>query len=165
MAGEDKRYIRWLHGRACACHPCAAAPRFIQAHHPRGGAPSGRPGMSQRSPDRDAFAICDKHHAQITDFPTSGYFDGWTKEELRKWEGEQSHQYRTAYETECAAEIAADEVEAGMRKAVPHRGIDILQGFPETERVAADIAALHGLEDAVRDDVERALRAFQKGRV
>lgn len=55
MAGEDKPYIRWLHGRPCACHPCAAAPHFIQAHHPRGGAPSGRPGMSQRSPDRDAF--------------------------------------------------------------------------------------------------------------
>lgn len=128
MAREsDRPYIRWLHGQPCACHPCAAAPRFIQAHHPRGGAPSGRPGMSQRSPDRDAFAICDKHHAQITDFPTDGFFAGWTKEELRRWEQE--------------------------------------QGFPEVDRVAADIAGIHGLSPHAQNDVERALRAFQKGRV
>jgi hypothetical protein len=104
MAG-DPSYLQYLRNRPCACQPCAAA---TEAHHstvapthapgarPEGKQLGGKRGRGQRSHDAWAFPLCARHHGQL--HRLTGYFAGWSGEELERWQNEQSAAYRAEYD-------------------------------------------------------------------
>jgi hypothetical protein len=104
MAGDPK-YLAWLRKQPCACQPCAdsqcdanhstVAPTYAPGER-QPKQLGGRRGKGQKSADYYAFSLCRRHHGQFHD--VRGYFEGWTSDDLERWQNEQSAAYRARYE-------------------------------------------------------------------
>lgn len=98
----DPKYLRWVKKQRCVCQPCASK---CEPHHSTVApvnAPgermktSGRRGKSQKSADYYAFPLCPRHHGQF--HRLAGFFDGWSKIDLRTWQTRMSAEARARYE-------------------------------------------------------------------
>lgn len=167
MANELPAYTSWLRKQPCCV--CGGPPPCEVNHHthgdtvapgerPRKDLPTAKRGKSQRAHDWFSMPMHTRCHANM--HALRGFFSGFTGTELRAWQDKQVELHRARYEAELAAngEPLPTVDEAG--KAL---GIDILAGGSTDPRELAEhIAGIHGLDDQVRHDVERALRHVQK---
>jgi hypothetical protein len=170
VADRDRVYLAWLHKQPCACQPCAAPPREIEANHstvaptfvgPAGKRLGGKRGLGQKSHDSFAFSMCRKHHHQFHNERERGFFAGWSNQEVARWQHEQSALYRDRYEAEQFAE--AGETPPTRDEAGKELGIDILAGGSTDPRELAEmLGSVHGLAPAVVHDAERQLRHMKK---
>ncbi len=92
----DPKYRAWLRRQNCAVPGCPARP-CDPHHHSLLGA-----GMAKKAPDRFSFSLCNGHHVHGL-HKLAGFFKGWTKERLRKWQDMQCAFYREIYEREIGA--------------------------------------------------------------
>lgn len=84
MAGEDKQYIRFIRNRPCSAQSSRCRGDIVP-HHATVVPPGWRNrGKAQRNQDYLAIALCWLHHIDFHSL--SGFFKGWTYEELRAWQ-------------------------------------------------------------------------------
>lgn len=169
MADRDRPYLSWLHAQPCACQPCAAPPRDIEANHSTvaptffgaaGKRLGGKRGLGQKSHDAFAFSMCRKHHRQFHDERERGFFAGWTNQEVARWQQEQSQAYRERYEAELSAK---GEPPPTRDEAGKELGVDILLGgSTDPKELARHIGAIHGVPEAAVHDFERAMHHLKK---
>jgi len=92
--GEDPEYLGWVRSLPCAVKaypfpgstPCRGP---IEAHHPTGA------GLALKAPDRDAFALCNRHHGEF--HGNCGTFKGWLKSRLRDWQRRTTRLHQALY--------------------------------------------------------------------
>jgi hypothetical protein len=158
MAGELRDYISWVHRQECAAQPCAD--RQIEANHSTRGR-----GLGQRTHDSKAFPLCGRHHRQFHDERVTGFFAGWTRDEVNRWQDEMSSKYSERYAAEQAA-IAADVPAAtGPAPVVPVPSS--LDAF-EPIVAAAEFCSAYELSAQVEHDLvrllKRAVKAAREGK-
>jgi hypothetical protein len=106
MAGEDDAYLQWVRKRTCcACeaiapshphhHTHGRSDACLGCHKPHHGAGQGTRGKGTRAHDHDVMPLCWKHHRQFHD--ATGHFQGWSREQRRAWQDEQTQACQEAY--------------------------------------------------------------------
>jgi len=104
MSTRDDEYRKFVVGQPCLCQPCATPPEFHHMTHAPAYAPGeqrpkqarGVRGKGQKAADYYGLALCPRHHGQR--HRLSGYFEGWTRTELRNWETAEHARLRRLYE-------------------------------------------------------------------
>lgn len=162
MASDEKR-LQWVRRQPCAVCGC---PGPNHAHHSTNGkagagnpkALGGRRGRGQRADDTEAISLCLKHHKNLHEL--TGFFSGYTKNELRDWQDTQVRIHAERYEAELAEK---GEPLPTVDEAGKELGVDILAGGSTDPReIALHIGKIHGLKGVVIEDFERALRHMKR---
>ena len=84
MAGEDPKRLARI--RELPCCKCGGSPS--DPHHPTYLRHTGKD--AKRAHDRYAIPMCFTCHRALHDL--NGPFKGWTREQLREWQGEMIEQ-------------------------------------------------------------------------
>lgn len=156
---SDAAYLAWVRTQACAAQPCATtpceanhstvAPTFAPGERQSKQLP-GRRGKGQKSADYYAFPLCSRHHGQF--HRLVGFFDGWSGEELERWQNEQSATYRERYEARREVAAACAKIATAPRPTLRQEAEGFGQHYP--------MIGVQGVHD-----LERLLRKVAKGSV
>lgn len=89
MANEDPDYLEWIRRQPCCVPGCGKA---AEAHHPRHAV-----GLAQRAHDHRAIPLCPEHHGAGIHRLTSGFFKGWSREQVRAFCDREGARFRERY--------------------------------------------------------------------
>jgi hypothetical protein len=162
MAARDDKYRKFVVGQACLCQPCATPPEFHHMTRAPTYAPGeqkpkevrGARGKGQTAADYYGLPLCPRHHGQR--HRLTGYFDGWTRHELRYWEEAEHARLRTKYEGRTP-----DAAPAAQRTLDRFLGKTALDLDADARRFIAD----HSLGEQAALDLRRLIeRAKKQGR-
>ena len=102
---RDKAYLAFIRQQPC-CIPNHDCQGPIDAHHA-----AKRSGMGLKASDHDTLPLCRQGHIYER-HPLAGYFQGWTKAQVKAWEGEQIQKYQALYglsDPECPSQLAPED--------------------------------------------------------
>jgi hypothetical protein len=158
MARELPEYANWIRRQPCAAcggpGPCEVHHSTVGETHAPGDRPEkalpGKRGKSQRAHDYYAIALHIRCHAQL--HTLSGFFRGWTGEQLAAWQREQVQAHRERYEAETGRHAGAGLVAPPVAPLVAN----------DPRAVALEFCRERGLGEQVAFDLERLLRSYER---